>query len=137
MSSKTLPVNKDPNFIGEFEKMDLAPLYDKLFFIGASTGDREKGGILVSSIKGPYDFYEMVEEVGTMWREQLHHAKVYLCSKERNKRNQFLDTNTIDYIEANYQDLIMYGLLADQLDHDADEFTCTAGVNEMDESDEE
>jgi len=130
--SKELEVNKDPNFIGEFANMDLTPLKDKTFFIAVRTGDPEKGKFLPTTIKGPYDFYEMAEEVGTMWRDHQHHACAYFASKDRNAKNKFLDKNSIDYIEASFEDIVTDGLLTGAFDED---FDCLVGINEIDDDD--
>jgi hypothetical protein len=126
----SLPVKKGEDFIGEFENMDLSNLQDKTFFVGVNSGDREKGQMLSTTIKGPYNFYEMIEEVGIMWKEHLHHAKVYFASKDRTEKNKFVDRNTVDYIEANWENILTDGLLAGIFDEE--EYTCQAGVNEAD-----
>lgn len=131
---KELEVNKDPNFIGEFANMDLNPIKDKKFLVAVRTGDPEKGRYLPTTIKGPYDFYEMVEEVAHMWNNFQHHACVYFANKDRDKKNEFLDRNTIDYIEANYADLITEGLITGVFDdYDPSHFDCTVGVNQVED----
>lgn len=132
-SMDQLPVKKGDDFIGEFEVMDLKPIKGETFFIGVSSGDREKGKMLSTTIKGPYTFYEMLEEVGVMWKQHQHHATVYISNKEREKKNKHLDRNTIDYIEANFESLITAGLLEGAFDnYDEQDFTCTVGINEAD-----
>ena len=133
--AKKLEVNKDPNFIGEFATMDLSPLKDKTFFVAVRTGNPEKGKFLPTTIKGPYDFYEMAEEVGLMWREHQHHACVYFASKNRTAKNKFLDRNTIDYIEASFEDIVTEGLLTGAFDAFDADFDCIAGINEVDDED--
>lgn len=136
-STDTLPVKKGDDFVGEFETMDLNPIKGENFFIGVSTGDREKGKMLSTTIKGPFNFYEMLEEVGIMWKDHMHHSAVYIASKERDKKNKHLDRNTIDYIEANWENLITEGLLAGAFDEDQDvDYTCTVGINEADTEDD-
>lgn len=128
--SDNLPVKKGDDFIGEFEVMDLTKIKNKQFFIGVAQGEREKGKMLSTTIKGPYTFYEMLEEVGVMYKEHQHHAAVYFANKDRNQKNEFLDRNTVDYIEANWEQLITEGLLSGAFDGDDVEYTCQAGINE-------
>ena len=126
-----LPVRKDDQFVGEFETMNLDELRDKTFMVGVSTGDPEKCKYLCGTIHGPYDFAEMIDEVGHMWVEHQHHAKVLICSKERGKKLDYLDGNTIDYIEANYEDLIMDIAMNEIVLQEEKEYTCKAGINEV------
>ncbi len=122
-----LPVKSPENFIAEVEVMDLSKLKDKTYLVGVNTGPRDKPKLLCATLHGPYDFYEMVEEVGIMWRDNQHHAKVYICEKNRDKRPQFLDECTVDYLEANYKDILAEGLLDGAFDLDK-KFTCQANV---------
>lgn len=128
MSKDDLPVNKSKDFVGEFEKMNLDELKEGEFLVAIGTGDREKGKFLPSTIRGPYDYFEMIEEVGYMYSEEQHHAKVIFVNKDREKPNKFLDENTVDYIEAHWQDLAAEILLED----DDVDYTCKAGINEND-----
>ncbi len=125
---KELEVNKDEDFIGEFEKMNVNALKDDSYLVAICQGDREKGKFMSSTVRGPYDYFEMIEEVGYMWQEEQHHAKVVIVNQDRDTPNKFLDTNTTDYIEANWQDLAAEILLQD----DDVEYTCRAGINEND-----
>lgn len=129
-NNQDLPVNTSENFIAECEVMDLSAIKDKMFLVAVSTGDRNKSKFLSSTIHGPYDFPEMVQEVGTMWAEFQHHAKVVILEKDRNKRLKTLDENTIDYIEAHYVDIAAEAMLDGLFDSEPKEFTCRAGVNE-------
>lgn len=113
-------------FIAEFEKMDLSPLQDGMFIVAVSTGGREEPKILASTIHGPYSFLEMVEEVGIMWATHQHHAKVFPLEKDRRKRATILDKNTVDYIEAHYEDILLRGML--QGAFSGEEYTCKAGT---------
>ena len=122
-----LPVKDDENFLGEFEVMKLDELRDKQFIVAVGTGDPKLGQYLCSTIYGPYDFYEMIEEVGFMWKEHQHHARVYIANKQRDEANAFLDANTVDYIEAHWEDLVTEGLLDGAFDQDK-EYTCRAGI---------
>ena len=128
MSDDNLPVNKSKDFVGEWEKMNMDELKSGTFLVAIGKGDREKSQFLSSTIRGPYDYFEMVEEVGYMWSQEQHHAKVIFVNKNREEPNKFLDENTTDYIEANWQDLAAEILLED----DDVEYTCRAGVNEND-----
>jgi hypothetical protein len=106
MSNQDLPVANPENFLGECSTMDLSELKNKLFMISINSGDREKGKFICETLHGPYEFLEMVEEVDFMWKEDLHHAKVYVLSKDRSEPAQWLDLCTIDYIEARAGDII-------------------------------
>ena len=128
-----LPVKSGDDFVGELETMDLSELKGKEFLVAVSTGDRSKGQFLCSTIRGPYTFEEMVEAAGVMWQREQHHAKVTLCQKDRSAPPKFLDLNTVDYIEAHYQDIITESMLDGVFDADKD-FTCRAGLIEGDNS---
>lgn len=129
-----LPVKTGDDFVGELETMDLSELKDKQFMVGVSTGDRSKGQFLCSTIRGPYTFEEMVEAAGVMWRREQHHAKVILCQKDRSAAPKLLDLNTVDYIEAHYEDIITESMLDGVFDDEKD-YTCRAGLIEGDNSD--
>ena len=132
MSDENLPVNKSKDFVGEWEKMNLDELRSGTFLVAINRGDREKGKFMSSTIRGPYDYFEMIEEVGYMWSEEQHHAKVILVNQDRSEPNKFLDENTTDYLEAHYVDLA-----AEFLFEDEDiEYTCRAGVNKNEASDD-
>jgi hypothetical protein len=81
------------------------------FIVAVNTGPRNKPTILASTMRGPFDFYEMVESVGCMWEREQHHAMVYVLTKEFNKSSSFLDEGTIDYIEANWEEIVASGIL--------------------------
>lgn len=129
-----LPVKTGNDFVGELESMDLTELKDKQYLVSVSTGDRSKGQFLCSTIRGPYSFEEMCEAVGVMWQKEQHHAKVILCQKDRSAAPKLLDENTVDYIEANFQDIITESMLDGVFDDDKS-FTCRAGLIEGDNSD--
>lgn len=129
-----LPVKTGDDFVGELETMDLTELKGKEYMVAVSTGDRSKGQYLCSTIRGPYSFEEMVEAAGVMWRKEQHHAKVILCQKDRSAPPKLLDLNTIDYIEAHYEDIITESMLDGVFDADKD-YTCRAGLIEGDNSD--
>ena len=113
-------------FIGEFETMDLSELKKHKFMVAISTGDRSKYEFLCSTIAGPFDFYEMVEKVYNLYKDQVLHAKALICKDGLSEQPKFLDENTIDYIEAKGEELISMGLMEVEVD---EEFTCKAGFN--------
>lgn len=123
-----LPVKDDPeSFIAEFEVMDLSKLKDKTYLVAVSREDPNGPKFVCSTVRGPYDFYEMCEEVGFMWRTHVHHAKVYVLNKDRDAKVLFLDKNTTDYIECHYADIITEGLLEGVFDDDK-AYTCQANI---------
>lgn len=132
--SEDLPVKSTDEFIADIETMDLSPLKDKMFLIAVSTGDRSKPKFLSTTVRGPYDFTEMCDEVGIMWEHQQHHAKVIMTQKDRNQPIKILDENTVDYIEAHYQDIITDAMLEGIFDEKI--YTCRAGIVEADLSEE-
>ena len=134
MSNQDLPVKATEDFIADIETMDLSAIKGETFLVAVSTGDRNKGKFLSTTVRGPYTFPEMCEEVGTMWREQNHHAKVVICQKNRKKGIKTLDENAVDYIEANFADLIVESMLEGALDDK--EYTCRVGVVDHDLSEE-
>ena len=129
-----LPVKSGDDFIGELEKMDLSELRTKTFLVAVSNGDRNKGKFVSTTVRGPYNFVEMCEEVGSMWVNDQHHAKVIIPERDRNKPIKSLDENTVDYIEANYLDIITESMFEDMLNDDP--FTCRAGIVEDDMGDD-
>lgn len=125
-----LPVKKE-NFLAEAEVMDLSKIKDKVFLVTISTGAPDDFKFLCSSVHGPYNFTEMLQEVGEMWQVHQHHAKVILLSKKQDERVQLLDANTVDYIECHYSDIIVEEMLGGAFDK---EFTCQAGLLQEEES---
>ena len=122
------PVSKEEKeFLAEIEVMDLSPIKDKTYVVAVGLGDPNKVKFLCSTIHGPYTFTEMCQEVGEMWVQHQHHAKVIIMEKDPKSRVLLLDANTIDYIEAHYVDIIMEETLAGFQDK---EFTCSAGTIE-------
>ncbi len=123
------PAQSDDTFIAEFANMDLEPLREKTYMVSVNTGDRNKGKFLTSCVHGPYDFLEMVEEVGYMWEQHQHHAKVIIADKNRNNAVAFLDQKTTDYIEAHYLNIVAEGILEDAIAGTTKEpFTHTATI---------
>lgn len=112
------------DFIGEFEEMDLTELFDKQFMVAISEGDRNKHMFMPSSLCGPFDFFEMVETVANVWIDKQLHAKAIITKKKFGNRPKVLNENTIDYIEAKHQDILMEGLITGDIVKD---YTCKAG----------
>lgn len=120
-----LPVMTDENTLIMFERMDLSKLKDKAFLTSISTGDPNKGRFLSSTVHGPYNFLEMVEQVGRTWETYFHHLAVTILEKDDTKMPEFLDRLTIEYIEAKYQDIIMDHMVSGEID----DFNCQAGIS--------
>jgi hypothetical protein len=116
-SQQATPFTQDPDYCAELDgrAMDFSKIQDKMFIVAVHTGDRNKAKLLASTIHGPYDFYEMVEAVGWMYAKEQHHAKVLTLGKDATKPPILLDEGTIDYIEANWQDMLTTGLLEQAL----------------------
>lgn len=126
----TLPVKQGDDFVGELETMDLSELKTgKQFMVSISQGDRSGNKFLCTALRGPFTFEEMCEAVGVMWRQNQHHAKVVICSKDFAKGIQYLDENTVDYIEAHFEDIITESMLDGVFDDDK-QYTCRAGIVE-------
>ena len=115
-------------FVPHAETMDLRSLYDKLFIVAVSTGARDDGRLLAKTIHGPYDFDEMVGEVGRMWTEEQNNAKVYILEKDRTVKPKWLDSDTVDYIQLRSADIVMDRLLCKDQD-----YTCEAGTKHSEE----
>ena len=135
-NTQDLPVKETDDFIAEFESMNLDKLKDKQFMVAVSNGKRNGPTFICSSMFGPFDFYEMVEQVGCMWRNHQHHAKVIVCSKDPSKPQERLDQNTTDYIEWHYDQIAVEGLLEGVFDGDK-KFTCQANIIDTIEGSEE
>lgn len=112
--------------VGEFEEMDLSSIKDKSFMVSINSGPRNENQYACSALCGPFDFFRMCETVGQIFEEQLVHAKVMITQSEFGSEPQFLDENTVDFIEARYQDILMEGLLTGDI-HKS--YTCEAGFN--------
>ena len=124
-----MPSDSDDSFIAEFAVMDLGPLRDHTYFVSVSSGDRNKCKFLSSTIRGPYSFVEMVQEVGFMWEEHQHHAKATIAEKDRMKPVKYLDMKTIDYLEAHYRNIIADSFL-EEIIGQGQNFTHVAGILE-------
>jgi hypothetical protein len=103
-----VPVTQGDDFCAELVDgvMDFSHIKDEQFIVAVSTGDRNKQKLLASTIRGPYTFSEMCNRVGRMWEEHAHHAKVYVLEQDPTKPTTFLDAGTVDYIEANWEDIV-------------------------------
>ena len=112
-----IPVTQKDDFIADFHEgeMDFTKLKEKSFIVAVSTGDRNKCKLLASTLRGPYDFFEMVEATGYMYEKETHHAKVTVLSTNYEEPVQFLDNGTIDYIEAHWKNIISEGVLETML----------------------
>lgn len=124
-----LPVKTGDDFVGELETMDLSELKNKQFLVAVNQGDRSKVKFVCSTIRGPFTFEEMCESIGLMWREHQHHGKAIVLQKDLSAKPVYLDENTIDYIEAHYQDIITESMLDGVFD-EVKEYTCRAGIVE-------
>lgn len=127
--SDNLPVKTGEDFVAEFETMDLGDLKGRQYIVAVNQGDRSGPKYVCSSVRGPYSFEEMCEAVGVMWRSHQHHAKVVILEKEYDKQAKFLDENTVDYIEAHYEDIVTESMLGGVFD-EVKEYTCRANILE-------
>jgi hypothetical protein len=132
-----LPTTQRDDFIADLEggKMDLSSLYKELFLVSVSTGDRNKCKLLASTIKGPFSFVEMCEEVGRMYNDEMHHAKITILDRNRTRLTAFLDSGTTDYIEAHGIDIAME--VAMDLVLTGEEKTLTPGILTQNETKKE
>jgi hypothetical protein len=127
---QNLPVKKRDEFLAEVESMDLSKIKDNKFLVAVATGDPDSVKFLCSTIRGPYEFTEMLQEVAEMWNTHQHHARVVVCERDNSKRVRTLDANTVDYIECKANDIIMEEMIAAAQEQ---EFTCQAGLVEEEE----
>ena len=112
-----VPVTQESDYCAELDgrKIDFGKLVDKQFLVAVSTGDRNKPKLLASTMRGPFDFYEMCEAVGSMFERDQHHAKCYVLEKSFDIGISFLDEGTIDYVEANWKEIVSTGILEQEL----------------------
>lgn len=129
-----LPATQGDDFVAEFHKgtMDLTKFKDKSFIVAINTGNRNKYQLLGSSIHGPYDFYEMIEQVGAMYSQEQHHAKPVILNKDSEAPVEFLDSGTIDYIENFWMDIITEEIL----EAACVSYTCEGGTVTEEKEDE-
>lgn len=132
------PLTQSEDFCAELMEgtMDFSKIQDKLFLVAVNTGPRNKPLLLASTMRGPFDFYEMVETVGCMWEREQHHAKAYVLSKDFDKASSFLDEGTIDYIEANWEEMVATGILEAAIAGDYDGPVIPAGLIESSSEDD-
>ncbi len=122
MQTVAKPLTQSEDFCAELMEgtMDFSSIEDKNFLVAVSTEDRNKPPLLASTMRGPFEFFEMVEAVGCMWEREQHHAMVYVLTKSFDESSSFLDEGTIDYIEANWEDMVATGILEAAIaDYDA------------------
>lgn len=131
--NSNLPVKKGDDFVGEFETMDLSELKDGQYLVAVNQGDPEGPKFVCSTVRGVYTFEEMCEAVGVMWRQHQHHAKVIILQKDQAAAPKYLDANTIDYIEANFENIVTESMLEGVFD-DVKDYTCRAGITDGDNS---
>jgi hypothetical protein len=124
-----LPIKTGDDFVGELETMDLSSLKDKQFLVAVNQGERSSVKFVCSTIRGPFTFEEMVETVGVMWKIHQHHGKAIILEKDIYAAPKFLDENTIDYIEAHYEDIITESMLDGIFDGEK-QYTCRANILE-------
>ena len=126
----------DPeDFLGEFHEMDLSEIHDSVFLVAQSTGNPQGPKYVCSTIRGPFAFFEMVEEVATMWRDEQVHAKAIFLEKDREKRARWLDEPTIDFIEARWEEILTDGFLSGDLE--GKKYDYKAGIISEDDLDGE
>lgn len=127
--AKALPITQSEDFCAELTSgvMDFTPLHGEQFLVAVNTGDRNKPPLLASTMRGPYEFCDMVERVGRMWEDEQHHAMVYVLTQDVDKASSFLDEGTIDYIEANWEDIAFDTMLEATL-MDEDTLVIPAGI---------
>ena len=134
MSDLEKPVTQSEDFSAELDcdRMDFSNLHDEQFACMVSTGDRNDCKALCSTIHGPYSFFDMVSIVGKTWAEHQHHMKPFILNTKLREKAQWLDQGTVDYIEANYQQMILVGVFEKELfgDDEEGEVVLTAGVVE-------
>ena len=124
------PLTQSEDFCAELMEgtMDFSSIEDKQFLVAVNTGNRNKPPLLASTMRGPFEFFEMVEAVGCMWEREQHHAMVYVLTTDFNKSSSFLDEGTVDYLEANWEDMVATGILEAALMQDDDGPVIPAGI---------
>jgi len=138
MTNTNTPVTQSDDFSAELDcdRMDFTALHDKQFACMVSTGDRNECKALCSTIHGPYDFFGMVEVVGKTWADHQHHMKPFILDKKLDHKAKWLDSGTVDYIESNFNQIILVGVLEKELfgDDDEDDVVIEAGVVEEEDN---
>jgi hypothetical protein len=103
MCPKAVPENL--NEVQENKPFDISSLRDKTFVVAVSTGPRDKTALLPTTIRGPFDFLEMLDFVGVTWSKDLNRSRVASVSKLTPP--VFLNDDDVDYILENYVDIIL------------------------------
>lgn len=131
------PITQQEDYCAELDgrRIDLSKLRDKEYLVAVSTGPRNKPKLLSSTIRGPFSFIEMVEAVGAMYEREQHHAKVLLLEKSFDKPIFYLDEGTVDYLEANWKDLLFEEELEAAIFGDEDD-VIPAGIISQDYNEE-
>lgn len=108
--------------------MDLSEICDdkSTFMVAQASGDPKGPRFVCSTLRGPYTFYEMVEEVGRMWEKEQVHAKVLYTERDRALPMRWLDECTIDYIEARWEEIVTDGFIGGLFD--GKEYDVRAGI---------
>ena len=112
-------------FLADNEHMDLSNIKDKSFVVAVGTGDPNGVKFLCSTVHGPYNFIDMVQEVGDMWQKNQHHAKAIILDKAAESKVLVLDGDTIEYIECHYNNILMEEALGGGFD-ETKPYTCKA-----------
>lgn len=132
------PITQDEDFCAELMDgtMDFSDIENGTFLVAVNTDDRNKPPLLASTMRGPFEFYEMVEAIGCMWEREQHHAMVYVLTRDFDKSSQFLDMGTIDFIEANWEEMVANGILEAALWDDEEELLIPVGLIDSDPEDD-
>jgi len=109
------------------EHMDLSNLHSEVFTVAVSSGPRDKGRFICTTIHGPYSFDEMVQEVSRMWTEDQNNAKVYILNKDYKKACRWLDIDTTEYVQFRAADILLERMLQT---FDSTEYTSKAKIIE-------
>ena len=132
MSDLETPVTQQEDFSADLDcdRMDFEHLFDKQFCCAVSTGDRNGPKALCATIHGPYSFFDMCQAVGETWANQQHHMKPFILTTKLTHKTEWLDEGTVDYIESNYDQMILVGVLEKELfgDDDEDDVVVKAGT---------
>ena len=95
-------------FIADFHEgeMDMSKLLDKTYIVGLNSSSRASATVVSNTIRGPYDFFEMVEAVGSYYHNKRIHCKIIILDKMIANKIKYLDLGTTDYIEAHWKKII-------------------------------
>jgi hypothetical protein len=112
-------------FLPSIENMNLSKIKSKTFAVAISTGERDRVSYLPSTMRGPFDYQEMVEYVADLWRARMDVAKVIILSKSIKDKIEWLDAKTVDYIIEKSGDILMDEIFFSE---DTAAYTCEAGI---------